>query len=77
MWRKNRGVERKNLALDWLRTAAAAGALPQQKARWGVIYFRDDDNTYDIEIFDEVGMIFIFATSLPHVCYICGSLSHC
>jgi len=76
-WRKNRGVERKNLALDWLRNAAAAGTLPQQKARGGVIYFGDDDNTYDIEIFDEVGMIVIFATSLPHVCYICGSLSHC
>jgi len=74
VWRKNHGVERKNLALDWLRNAAAAGTLPKQKARGGVIYFGDDDNTYDIEIFDEVG---IFATSLPHVCYICGSLSHC
>jgi len=77
VWRKNRGVEQRNLALDWLRNAAAAGTLPQQKTGGGVVYFGDDDNTYDLEIFEEVGMIVIFATCLSHVCYICGSLSHC
>jgi len=68
VWRKNRGVEQRNLALDWLRNAAAAGTLPQQKTGGGVIYFGDDDNTYDIQIFEEVGMIVIFATSLPLLC---------
>ena len=33
VWRKNRGVEQRNLALDWLRNAAAAGTLPQQDWR--------------------------------------------
>jgi len=67
VWRKNRGVEQRNLALDWLRNAAAAGTLPQQKTGGGVVYFGDDDNTYDLEIFEEVGMIVIFATSLPRL----------
>lgn len=56
MWRKNRGVEQRNKALDWLRERAADGALVGG-AR-GVVYFGDDDNTYDIAIFEEV-LIFI------------------
>ena len=55
-WRKNRGVEQRNLALDWLRSEAAAGSLPG--AEQSVVYFGDDDNTYDIELFEEVGRIF-------------------
>ena len=40
---QHRGVEQRNLALDWLR---ARPSLPQ-----GVVYFMDDDNTYDLELF--------------------------
>lgn len=59
-WRKNRGVEQRNLALDWLREAASAGKLPGNEAgkdgggAGGVVYFGDDDNTYDLAVFDEV-----------------------
>ena len=56
VWRKNRGVEQRNKALDWLRERAADGALVGG-AR-GVVYFGDDDNTYDIAIFEEV-LVFI------------------
>ena len=55
-WRKNRGVEQRNLAIDWLRKAASAGNLPGNKVDGteGVVYFGDDDNTYDLAVFDEV-----------------------
>lgn len=65
-WRKNRGVEQRNLALDWLREAASAGKLPGNEAAsegggggGGVIYFGDDDNTYDLAVFDEVCKTYI------------------
>ena len=62
-WRKNRGVEQRNLALDWLREAASAGKLLGNEAGrggggggggGGVVYFGDDDNTYDLAVFEEV-----------------------
>ena len=60
-WRKNRGVEQRNLALDWLREAASAAKLPGNEVDrggtgrgGGVVYFGDDDNTYDLAVFDEV-----------------------
>jgi hypothetical protein len=57
-WRKNRGVEQRNLALDWLREAASAGKFPGNEADrgggGGVVYFGDDDNTYDLAVFNEV-----------------------
>ena len=49
-WRKNRGVEQRNLAIDWLRERRADGAIDER----GVVYFGDDDNTYDIALFEEV-----------------------
>jgi beta-1,3-glucuronyltransferase len=41
---KPRGVSNRNRGLEWLRANATKG----------VFYFADDDNTYDIEIFEEV-----------------------
>ncbi|KAK3913684.1 Galactosylgalactosylxylosylprotein 3-beta-glucuronosyltransferase P [Frankliniella fusca] len=41
---KPKGVAQRNRALQWLRANATAG----------VFYFADDDNTYDVAIFDEV-----------------------
>lgn len=55
-WRKNRGVEQRNLAIDWLRKTATGGKLPGTEVggAGGVVYFGDDDNTYDLAVFDEV-----------------------
>lgn len=41
---KPRGVSNRNRGLDWIRANASDG----------VLYFADDDNTYDLDIFEEV-----------------------
>jgi beta-1,3-glucuronyltransferase P len=41
---KPRGVSNRNRGLEWIRANASDG----------VLYFADDDNTYDLDIFDEV-----------------------
>lgn len=41
---KPRGVANRNAALDWVRSSCKSG----------VVYFADDDNTYDIRLFEEV-----------------------
>ncbi|KYM77812.1 Galactosylgalactosylxylosylprotein 3-beta-glucuronosyltransferase P [Atta colombica] len=41
---KPRGVSNRNRGLQWIRTNATKG----------VFYFADDDNTYDIELFNEI-----------------------
>lgn len=44
-WLKPRGVLQRNAGLDWLR---------KQTHISGVLYFADDDNTYDLRLFEEV-----------------------
>ncbi|KFM60986.1 Galactosylgalactosylxylosylprotein 3-beta-glucuronosyltransferase 3, partial [Stegodyphus mimosarum] len=46
-WLKPKGVLQRNLALNWLRRHMP----PEAK---GVVYFADDDNTYDLELFEEM-----------------------
>uniref|UniRef100_A0A1A8ML15 Galactosylgalactosylxylosylprotein 3-beta-glucuronosyltransferase n=1 Tax=Nothobranchius pienaari TaxID=704102 RepID=A0A1A8ML15_9TELE len=46
-WLKPRGVEQRNEGLRWLREDRRDG---QQ----GVVYFADDDNTYSLQIFEEM-----------------------
>ncbi len=46
-WSKPRGVLQRNTALTWLREHA-------MELDRGVVYFADDDNTYDIRVFEEV-----------------------
>lgn len=47
---KNRGTEQRNTALNWLNETYRPGEL------CGVVYFGDDDNTYDIKLFKEVSI---------------------
>ena len=47
-WLKPRGVLQRNLALEWLRQN-----LDPDKSN-GVLYFADDDNTYSLEVFEEM-----------------------
>ena len=43
-----RGVQQRNAGLKWIRENVEAD---------GVVYFADDDNTYDVRIFEEVRLI--------------------
>uniref|UniRef100_A0A8C0K4S8 Galactosylgalactosylxylosylprotein 3-beta-glucuronosyltransferase n=1 Tax=Canis lupus dingo TaxID=286419 RepID=A0A8C0K4S8_CANLU len=45
-----RGTMQRNLALRWLRET-----FPRNSSQPGVVYFADDDNTYSLELFEEVG----------------------
>lgn len=47
-WLKPRGVQQRNLAISWLRQN-----LNSKRAN-GVVYFADDDNTYDVDLFEEM-----------------------
>ncbi|CAH1792073.1 unnamed protein product [Owenia fusiformis] len=47
-WLKPRGVLQRNLGLTWIRENLKKGANK------GVLYFADDDNTYDLQIFEEM-----------------------
>ncbi|XP_053214276.1 galactosylgalactosylxylosylprotein 3-beta-glucuronosyltransferase 1-like [Panonychus citri] len=47
--RSGRGVSNRLVALDWLRTTFANDTNTP-----GVIYFADDDNAYDIQVFEEM-----------------------
>lgn len=51
-WLKPRGVQQRNEGLRWLREdrRAEAGGDNLQ----GVVYFADDDNTYSLQVFEEV-----------------------
>ena len=54
---KKRGGEQRNLAIQWLRDQASGILLENQlnsNEAEGVVYFGDDDNTYDIQHFEEV-----------------------
>ena len=53
-WLKPRGVPQRNAGIKWLRDNA-------KKA--GVVYFADDDNTYDLQIFEEVSVTCLTQTS--------------
>lgn len=54
---KPRGVANRNRGLKWIR----------ENASEGVFYFADDDNTYDIAIFDQVSSPFSHLNiSLPY-----------
>lgn len=53
-WLKPRGVEQRNEGLRWLREDRRV--QPGGDSQLGVVYFADDDNTYSLKIFEEVGL---------------------
>ena len=52
-WLKPRGVVQRNKGLAWIREKI------DPKETKGVVYFADDDNTYSIELFQEVIIMII------------------
>jgi len=46
-WSKPRGVYQRNEALSWIRNNFEAGEP-------GVVYFADDDNSYSVELFQQI-----------------------
>lgn len=54
-WLKPRGVEQRNEGLRWLREDRRA--QPGGDNQQGVVYFADDDNTYSLQLFEEVGYL--------------------
>ncbi|GAA6104340.1 galactosylgalactosylxylosylprotein 3-beta-glucuronosyltransferase 3 [Tachysurus ichikawai] len=53
-WLKPRGAEQRNEGLRWLREKAAADQGKGLASDNAVIYFADDDNTYSLQLFDEM-----------------------
>nr|XP_022332219.1 galactosylgalactosylxylosylprotein 3-beta-glucuronosyltransferase 1-like [Crassostrea virginica]XP_022332220.1 galactosylgalactosylxylosylprotein 3-beta-glucuronosyltransferase 1-like [Crassostrea virginica]XP_022332221.1 galactosylgalactosylxylosylprotein 3-beta-glucuronosyltransferase 1-like [Crassostrea virginica] len=47
-WLKPRGVLQRNAGLTWIRSSL------NPKKNKGVVYFADDDNTYSVELFEEM-----------------------
>lgn len=58
---KPRGVSNRNRGLEWIRANSSEG----------VLYFADDDNTYDVDIFDEVSEFFLCRVGV----YMCDGVS--
>jgi hypothetical protein len=58
-WLKPKGTLQRNLALDWLRK--------NRNGQSGVVYFADDDNTYSLEIFEEVSTHGHWGGGDPHI----------
>uniref|UniRef100_A0A8C6U0X0 Galactosylgalactosylxylosylprotein 3-beta-glucuronosyltransferase n=1 Tax=Neogobius melanostomus TaxID=47308 RepID=A0A8C6U0X0_9GOBI len=61
-----RGTIQRNLALRWLRET-----LNVNSSQPGVVYFADDDNTYSLELFDEVRH-----ECVGMACSLCGGLRY-
>lgn len=51
-WLKPRGVEQRNEGLRWLREDRRI--QPGEDGQRGVVYFADDDNTYSLQLFEEM-----------------------
>ncbi|XP_062849282.1 galactosylgalactosylxylosylprotein 3-beta-glucuronosyltransferase 3 [Trichomycterus rosablanca] len=53
-WLKPRGAEQRNEALRWLRERADADGRNGLALEQAVVYFADDDNTYSLQLFEEM-----------------------
>lgn len=51
-WIKPRGVEQRNLALEFVRKK-----LAEHPTERSIVFFMDDDNSYSIQLFDEMAKI--------------------
>jgi galactosylgalactosylxylosylprotein 3-beta-glucuronosyltransferase 3 len=50
-WSKPRGAEQRNKALEWIRRRV------KREPGKAIVYFMDDDNSYSVELFEEMSKI--------------------
>lgn len=68
-WYKSRGAEQRNHGIRWLIESASTGMLSDLQNRdevEAVVYFGDDDNSYDIQVFSEVCQCMIMTSLILH-----------
>ncbi|XP_030636076.1 galactosylgalactosylxylosylprotein 3-beta-glucuronosyltransferase 3 [Chanos chanos] len=53
-WLKPRGAEQRNEGLRWLREMGVAAGEKSPAVENAVVYFADDDNTYSLQLFEEM-----------------------
>ena len=70
VWHKCRGAEQRNLGVDWVVESASGGFLKQLRGSEGVVYFGDDDNTYDLQLFEEVTSVWSLSIVVVTLSYI-------
>ena len=51
---RHRGLQQRNIALNWIRHH-----VNKITSQLGVFYFADDDNAYDLQLFEEVCIIYL------------------
>jgi Glycosyltransferase family 43 len=56
--KKPRGVIQRNFALQWISDHLNSLDKVHNHTPTGVLYFADDDNVYDLAVFDEVSLHF-------------------
>ena len=54
VWSIARGVPQRNMGLNWIRSSCHTLLEEQGVSCNGVVYFMDDDNKYDLRLFEEV-----------------------
>ena len=62
-WLKPRGVLQRNKGLEWLRENLRPSTSN------GVVYFADDDNTYDLQLFEQVSLCCYIIVSFLHIIF--------
>ena len=53
---EGRGINQRNAGLSWIRQNCGSNTAMMETECKGVVYLMDDDNKYDLRLFQEVGL---------------------
>ena len=53
---EGRGINQRNAGLNWIRQKCGSNTVTMERECKGVVYLMDDDNKYDLRLFQEVGL---------------------